>query len=730
MVTASVQKTGHGAGAVSFAGIYRSDSALADLIRYALSLVRRNTLLIAVIVGAVLALAIVATVLQAPRYAAHARIQINDQNDKVLGSEMEVSTTSDAGWDTERFLNTQLDILRSRGLALRIADKLKLQEDPKFFEAMQEDLPNATATPAQKREQVVAMLASGMKVELPESSRIATISFSSTDPEQSARLANAYAEEFIEANLQRRFDSSAYARNFVAQQMQEARTRLERSERALNAYAREAGLIRAPETTAANPGNQQSGSVVTASLMQLNEAANAAQARRAEAEARWMAEKSAPLLSSQATLANSTVQALMTKRSTIAGDLQDARARYLPGHPAVARLESELAAVDRQLERTAQQVRESIRSEFNAARSAESQLRERVAQLQQATMAEQDLSVRYNILAREAETNRSLYDGLLQRYRELNAAAGIATSNVAIIDRADPPLAPSSPNLLKNLLIALVLGPVIAGLYLFLRDQLDDSIRVPEDVEEKIQVPLLGVIPLDAGKEPLTTLGDPKSPLSEAYNSLRGSLFHSTPAGLPRVMLITSAQPSEGKTTTSFAIARSMALAGKRALLIDADLRRPSLHRIAGLDNERGLSSVLKSQATLEATVQAGQEDNLFLLPSGPIPSSPTELLASSAMAALLEEANGRYDVVLVDCAPVLGLADSPVLSAIVDGVLLVIEADRGRGGALKTAIRRLRGMNPVILGAVLTKFDPEHAGNRYSEYYGYEYYRYSHDQS
>ncbi len=711
---------------VSLAGIYRSDNALADLIRYALALAQRNLRLIGTIIAAVLALAIVATILQAPRFAAQTRVQINDQSEQVLGAELDAGTMGNVGWDTDRFLNTQLDILRGRGLALKVADRLKLHGDAKFFAAMQQELPDPSQPAALTREQVVVLLGQGMRADLPQASRIATISFSSTDPVQSARLANGFAEAFIEANLQRRFDSSAYARDFVLQQMDKARARLEDSERALNAYAREAGLIRPNDSALAGAGEKPTGSVVAASLMQLNEAANAAQARRAEAEARWNAEKAAPLLSSQAVLANPTVQSLMTRRSALAGDLQDARARYLPDHPAVSRLESELAGIDRQLERTARQVRDSVRSELTAATAAESQLRGRVAQLQQETMAEQDRSVRYRILERETETNRALYDGLLQRYRELNAAAGIATSNVAIIDRADPPLSPSSPSLLRNLLLALIIGPALAGLFVFLRDQLDDRIKVPEDVEDKIRIPLMGVIPLDSEKDPLSALGDPKTPLSEAYNSLRGSLSHSTPAGLPKIILITSAQPSEGKTTTSFAIARAMALAGKRTLLIDADLRRPSLHRIASLDNEQGLSSVLKSQTQIETAILPGTEDNLALMPSGPLPTSPTELLSSPAMAALLEEASRRFDVVLIDCAPVLGLADAPVLSALADGVVLVIEADKARGGSLKTAIRRLRAMRPVILGAVLTKFDPDHAGNRYSQYYGYEYYRYA----
>lgn len=722
-MTAANQQAGLPVAAASGYG-YRGQGALGDVIRYVLALVRRNLLVILGVLASTLVASVTFTMLQTPIFTAQTEIQINDQGDQVLGNELDATNIANVGWDTERFLNTQLDIVKSRGLALRVADKLHLLEDRKFFEAMQAEQPGRSVRPEVKREQVVKLLRHNMTIELPESSRIATISFSSSNSEVSARIANAFAEEFIQSNLQRRFDSSAYARGFVSEQLDEAKVRLENSERALNAYAREAGLIRQPSTP--NSQGQEQSSVTAASLMQLNEAASAAQARRAEAEAKWTAELAAPLLSSQVVLANPTVQSLMTKRSTIASDLQDARSRYLPNHPAVSRLESELAGVERQLDRAARQVRDSVQAEFAAARAAEDGLKQRVQQLQSATMAEQDRSVRYNILAREADTNRSLYDGLLQRYRELNAAAGIASSNVAIIDRADPPLTPSSPNPLKNLLIGLVGGIAIAGLVVFLRDQLDDRIRVPEDVEEKIQVPLLGVIPLDAQLEPLGSLDDPKSPLSEAYNSLRGSLFHATSMGLPKVLLVTSAQPSEGKTTTCFAIARSMALAGKRALLMDADLRRPSLHRVAKVENTVGLSTLLTSSGPVSSVTQNSDDPNLSFIPSGPIPQSPTELLSSPRMAALLEEAARDYDVVIVDCAPVLGLADSPLLSAIVDGVLLVVEADRGRGGALKTAIRRLRSMNPVILGAVLTKFDAQSAGNRYSEYYGYEYYRYS----
>jgi capsular exopolysaccharide synthesis family protein len=248
---------------------------------------------------------------------------------------------------------------------------------------------------------------------------------------------------------------------------------------------------------------------------------------------------------------------------------------------------------------------------------------------------------------------------------------------------------------------------------------------VPEDVEAQLGLPLLGVVPRTADSEPDEALADPKSPISEAYNSLRGALLYSTPEGLPHVMLVTSAQPSEGKTTTCFALASGLARMGKRALVIDGDMRRPSLHRRIGGKNERGLSSLLTSHDPLESAIVAGPVANLSVMPSGPLPPSPTELVATPRMEEILEQAARQFDVVIIDSPPILGLADAPMISALADGVVLVIEAERGRHGALKASVRRLRTMRPILLGAVLSKFDVAKLGNRYSEYYGYDYYQY-----
>ena len=704
------------------------ESAVSIAIRHVLAAIRRSLWLALAIIGACVALALVFTMLDTPRFSATSTVQINDQSDEVLGADFETQVAPPSDWDTERFLNTQLDVMRSRALAVRVADALDLANDERFFAAMEVPPSQMELPEAERRNWAISLLQGNLEADLRRSTRIGNIVFTSTDPEISARIANAFAEEFIQQNLQRRFDSSSYARNFVAEQLDEARRNLEESEEALNDYARQTGLLRTRDAIAPTGQQLAAGSITSSSLLQYNEAAIRAREARIAAQSRWDAVRNTAMLSSQPELSHPTVQNLMTRRAELESELLSARDRYLPNHPAIARLEADITGVNQQLNRTANNVRQSIQAEYRAAAAAEQRLERQLGQARGETLAEQDQSVRYNVLAREADTARSIYDGLLQRYRELNASAGISSSNIAIIDRAEVPSTKSSPSLTRNLAIGLLIGLALAGLAIFLRDQLDDVIHTPEDVEAKLGLPLLGVAPKAGPEGPREELADPKSPLSEAYNSMRGSLLYSTPEGLPKVIVVTSAQASEGKSTTSLAMAEGFARIGIRPLLIDADLRRPSLQRLLGLAGEQGLTDLLTGKGdpeTVPQTVTHG-EASYDLLAAGPPPPSPSELIASPRMAQVLETYAARYDVVIIDGPPVLGLADAPMLAAISDGTVFVVEADRGRSGSLKAALRRLRAMEPHLLGAVLAKFDPSRAGNRYSAYYGNDYYAYA----
>ena len=545
--------------------------------RYIVAAIRSNLVLIGAIIGATLAVALIVTLLQTPRYTAATKIQINDTSTRVLASK-DVDLGDDgapSAMDIDRFLKTQIDVLQSRGLALRVAQTMKLASSKRFFAAQEDELPDPKAPPVAVHEKIIKLLGSHLKVVLPRDSRVVTITYESTDPALSADIVNTYAAEFIQSNLQRKFDSSSYARDFVSNQLSEVKRKLQESEKALNDYSRQAGLIRTQNAAGVNGGGDdrtatQGNSVTTTSLLQLNQAANDATAKRIAAEGQWKAINAGSLLAATAVVGNSTISNLLSQKAGVEAELQQERVRHLDHYPTVKAKEQQLAALNRQLQSVATNIRNAVKADYLATVATEHQLLAEVERLKGATLSEQDSNVQYGLLAREVDTNRQVYDGLLQRYKQLNSAAGISLSNISIIDVAEQPQRPSSPDLVKNLVLALLVGIGLAGLTVFIKDQFDDSIRVPEDVESKLGLSLLGVVPRSHEGEPEEALSDPKSPISEAYNSLRGALLYSTTEGLPQVILVTSAQASEGKTTSAFAIASGFARMGKKVVLFDA----------------------------------------------------------------------------------------------------------------------------------------------------------------
>lgn len=688
-----------------------------------LALLRRNLPIIAGAIGAALALGFLITALTTPTFVAQARIQIEQQTDRVLATQ---DTSPDlASQDTERFLQTQMDVLRSRSVAIGVAQALRLFGNARFDAAMGARVQASLNGDAQ-RETAIALLRDGLSIDLPRNSRILTLTFTARDPRVAAEVANAYAQTFITANLQRKFSSSAYARDFLSGQLVEAKARLERSERELNAYSRGAGLI------AARPALGSSGkddatttpqSVTTASLQQLNDAYNTARTARIEAEQRWRTAASLPLMSLPDVLSSTAVQTLLTQRATLTADLREARQRYRSDYPALQEKTEQLDEVNRQIAELAGDIRQSIRARYRTAAAQERQLAASVGGLKADTLAEQDRSVRFTVLSREVDTNRILYDGLLQRFKELSAAAGLASNNISVVDAAEPPLGPAGPRLGFNLGVALLLGLVLAAALTFAREQIDDAVRGPADIERKLQLASLGAIPrAPAGTAIADELRSPKSAVAEAYAALRSALLYSTPTGLPRAMLVTSSQAGEGKSTTSLAVASGFARLGRRVVLIDADLRRPSLHQLLAIAPAKGLSDLLTGAAGID-DVATPVEDGMWLIAAGPLPPSPTDLLSGGRLPELLAGLRDRFDLLVLDGPPVLGLADAPMLAANADATLFVVEAGRGSRGRTKAALRRLRLNGAHLLGALLTKFEPRRAG--VESYYGAAYYDY-----
>ncbi|MDG5750971.1 polysaccharide biosynthesis tyrosine autokinase [Qipengyuania sp. XHP0211] len=695
---------------------------------------RRHWLAIVAFFVVAIILGVIATLLMTPVYTATSRVLVEQEADQIIeGSDTQPSV---APQDAERFLQTQVDIIQSRALAEKVIQNEGLSTDPLYFDALggeyptEETMEDSYTGPeglADLREDVaIDLLQENMTATLPIDSRIVSISVETTDQALSARLSNSIAENYIAGNLDRRFDSSSYAREFLAQQLEEARENLAESERELNQYSRAAGLIRLNSESGEGQGGTLS--VTNDTLISLNSAAGSARAGRIAAQESWQNIANQPLMSIPQVLENPAIQGLLRQKSEAEAQLAEERARHLDGHPTVIALSAQVDRIDEQINQVGRSIKDSVRTQYQSAIDRERALTGQVEQLRSAALDEQDRGVQYNVLKRVADTNRSLYDTLLSRFNELNATAGATSNNVSIVDRAEVPRKPTSPSLLINLILSLLGGGLFAAGYVALREHFDDVVRSPEDVERKLGMPMLGLIPRAEDADELAEArDDPKSSINEAYQSLVTNLFYATSTGLPDVLMVTSAQASEGKTTTSNAIARSIARLGKSVVLVDGDLRRPTLHKAIGKPDQSGLTEVLGGHKTVDEVLLPSEVEHLHYMTAMPIPPDPSLLLGSPRLEGVLDELRSRYDVVIVDCPPVLGLSDAVTWSAKVDGALLVVDSSRGQRGSVKASHRRLQLVDAPLLGVVLTKFDPDAAGGSYS-YYGYGYYAYGED--
>jgi capsular exopolysaccharide synthesis family protein len=364
----------------------------------------------------------------------------------------------------------------------------------------------------------------------------------------------------------------------------------------------------------------------------------------------------------------------------------------------------------------------SLAAEYRAAVAEEQSIQARVNQLKGDVLNLRNRSIEYNILQREVDTNRSQYEGLLERYKKIGVAGGIGTNLVSVVDRAEVPGAPYKPNLMFNLLIGLGLGLVLGVAAALALEFINDTVKNPDDVRDKLRLASLGVIPKKKGQGSLAEeLDDQTSAVSEAYYSLRTSLQFSTEHGAPKSLLVTSTRAAEGKSSTTLALAQNFARLGNRVLLIDGDLRKPAF--VTGSEETTGLSTLLTNSDAIRRHALKTNSENLWLVPCGQLPPNPAELLASARLRALIAEAVAEFDMVIVDGPPVLGLADAPLLGAACEGTLMVIESGKTRTRAALDAVNRLKAAGSHVLGAVLTKYRAQGGGYGYG--YSYEPYRY-----
>lgn len=721
---------GNGRVAATFDDRYDVDYESSGLISIDLeaiwAAIYRSRFWIAGIVLGCLLLGVVVIILSTPIFRAVATVQIDQEAAKVLGTEDADATASI--FDSDRFLQTQLDVIRSRALAQTVAEDLQLFNNPRFLEQMNVDadsIETSVLPPDEaQRELVIETLEENLGVSLPLDSRIAKITFDSPDGNLAASVANSFAENYIRSNLQRRFDTSSYAREFLQEQLQEAAIQLGESQRAALEYARRTRIIDASNAAEVNGSTSVNPrSLVTATLVQLNSDYSAALSRRIAAQQAWETARTQNPINLPQSLNNLAIQNLLEERAKVQAEYEQELQRRKEEFPSVKQAKARLDELDRQIDAIASSIQQTIQANYEIALEQERALESQIAQLKTETLNEQERGVQLGILQRQIANDRQLYDLLLSRFNELNAEAGVQANNVSIVDRATRPVEPVSPNIPLNLALALLVGAGLAGLFVFGREQFFDMLRTPEDVSRKLSLPLLGASPkVDEGETVQELILDPKTEVSEHYASLRSSLILATSHGLPQSLAFTSAVQGEGKSSSCLAAAVALSRIGKRVLVIDLDLRRPNQHNMFRIKNSEGMSDLLTGNKRAEDVTHATKHEGVFFIPSGGIPPNPTDMLASPSLRTVLQELSMQYDIVLVDSPPTLGLADAIEIASITEGCLFVTEAGRNRANSVRASINRLQAGGANVLGVLMTKFDAKSAGYSYSYGYSYDY--------
>ncbi|MBI4466556.1 MAG: polysaccharide biosynthesis tyrosine autokinase [Acidobacteria bacterium] len=714
---------------------------------------RRWTLLSILLV--LLAVVLVGTLKQKPVYRAKALLEIEQEDPNIVTVQelFQIETASDA------YLETQYRILESESLARRVIDELRLDRVPEFIRRgflsrwrgkPVRPTPQVFATPGAAAPDPVAhqsaldTFSRRLAVAPIKRSRLVEVSFESEDPQLAAQVVNSLASNYVAQNFERRWQATRKASEWLSEQLLDMKANLEKSEEQLQAYARENGLL----FLESEGGDQES--IVNERLLQLQEELTRAQTERFAKESFYRLTQTDDYSALPGIFENKLMQDLTLQLAELRRAHAQAATTFSADYPAVKQLQNQIEELERLLAEERARASARLANDYRAARERETLLQRAFAEQQQQADRVAERSVQYNILKREVETNKQLYEGLLQRLKVAGMSAGLKASHVRVVDPARPPDSPAKPNLLLNLLLAVVLGLGLGVGAVILQERFDNSLKTPEDVEHFLRLPVLALIPslesLNGSRGlygqrpasppslrrealpptyrwPLVSENGEGSKLAEAFRSLRTSVLLSTPEQAPRLLLISSAQPGEGKTTVSLNLAISLAHLGERVLLIDADLRRPCVHKAFDLAGSRGLVSYLTGQQDWSGLIHTSSVAGLDILTCGPVPPNPTELLSSERLHTLLAQMLERYHFVLLDSPPLLNVADARILAALVEGVVLVVQGGSTPRELAQRAYLHAREVGGNVIGVALNNLDTRADDYYYARYYRYDYY-------
>jgi len=698
-------------------------------------ILRKHQWLILTFLLTVVTVVTIASFKMKPVYEAAARVEIDKESQNVLRFQDENSY--DEYMDSEDYIETQAKILQSETLALQTIRSLDLGHYPEFGGASN-SLTFAQSGSGSKRPAILGAFLGGLSVKRVPNSRLIEVRFEAEDPQLAALVVNTHLQNFIEQNFRSKYDATTQASTWLSAELEELRLKVEKSEDDRIAYERKNQIWQIDEKQ----------DITTQKLADLSKTVTDAQTALAEKEALYRMALSGAVDSLPAARDNPVIQDLVKRKSQLEEDYAEAMDQYGPNYPKVQRLVTQRKELDDNLAKQRGLLVETIKTEYETARSHVALLQEALDRQKAEANDLAEKLVNYHILQHDAEANKQLYDGLLQKLKEAGISAGLRSSNIRVVDPALAPTNPSRPQKARNISLAFLVGLVGGiGLAIF-REYLDNTVKSPDDIETLTGLPSLAVVPSLPGlnghhsrlsrlareaapqaasgpKVELLSYVQPKSQISEAFRALRTSLLLSQAEHPPQVILVTSALPREGKTTAAVNLAVTLAQLGDRTLLMDSDLRKPGVRRALSLTigKDAGLSSYLAGVSTLdEVTIPHPTISNLAALTTGPVPPSPADLLSSHKMREAIAELRRRFKFIVLDSPPVMAATDAVILSALTDGVLLVVRS----GETPKEAFTRTRDLLTAVkcrlLGVVLNAVD----SSAPDYYYSYRYYPYA----
>jgi polysaccharide biosynthesis transport protein len=715
------------------------ESALGEYVRVLLK--RKWTVLACLIT--IFSLVAIASLKMTPVYEANGSIEIDKPDSGLVNFNNSPTFNVDYYDPTE--LETEVMIMQSDLLALQVVKELALDRRPEFGGKMTPmssslDLaPDPLQADTARASSLLSGFRANLKVALSPSTHIIRVSFRSPDKDLAANVVNTLMETYRDNNFKSRFDSTMQASDWLTKQLVDLQMKVETSQEKLVHYQKEHEIL----------GIDEKQNITTAKLDELNKALTAAESERMDKESvyRLVQAGDADTIATAATIlddagassqsASNLLETLRTKAADLKIQAAELNTQFGPAYPKLSQINNELKEIDAELLAETKKLSGKIKGQYMAALQRETMLHEALEKQKQEANKLNESAIEYSLLKRDLDTNRQLYEGLLEKLKQAGVSAGLRSNNFRIVDVARVPTYPIEPNIPRNLSFAFMLGLTSGVGLAFLLEGLDNTVRTTEQAQMISGLPPLGMIPLGSrtardganskrlviatSKEAveLITQVRPQSQMAESYRALRTSLLLSNLGAPPKVIMVTSALPQEGKTTTSINCAVVLAQKGIRVLLIDADLRRPSIHKTLGMGPRSGLSNVLTGSATLQSAITTSPIlPNLDVLPAGTPPPNPAELLASSNMRDVLQELRGYYDHIVVDTPPTLSVTDAVVLSPRADAIVLVIRSGQTTKQALRRSRDILMQVNAKVSGVLLNAVDlssPDY-------YYYYEY--------